>query len=92
MEYDSKQIIQLLDANTIGALFRLYGIKYDSVAFRLRVTKQSIVYRQKMDSWKPWERELVYEILKQHGCDSTLITIVNLMMQNQKKQQKKDVK
>ncbi|AGK53179.1 hypothetical protein [Bacillus sp. 1NLA3E] len=83
--YNNKQVIQLLDNKTISALFRLYGIQYDSIAFKLRMTRQAIVYKQRTDSWKSYEREMVYQLLKENGCDDTFIILIHTMMQNKKK-------
>ncbi|MFJ7729280.1 hypothetical protein ACIQXV_24545 [Neobacillus sp. NPDC097160] len=84
-QYHNAEVIKLLDAPTISALFRLYGINYDSIAFRLRQTRQAIVYKQKHDSWKPYERQLVYELLKQHGLESTELILINKMANTSKK-------
>jgi hypothetical protein len=82
---DTKEIIKLLDSSTIGSLLRVYNIKYDSISFRLRCTRQNIVYKQKTDSYKDFERQMIYGLLQENGCNDTFIQIVHLMMKNQKK-------
>jgi DNA-binding helix-hairpin-helix protein with protein kinase domain len=90
--YDNKQVIQLLDSSTISALFRLYGIQYDSIAFRLRQTRQAIVYKQKHDRWKDYEREIVFQLLQENGLEISYLVLINTMVHLQKNKLTKDVK
>ncbi|MFB5196154.1 hypothetical protein ACE198_14695 [Neobacillus sp. KR4-4] len=84
MNYDNNQIIQYLDSATISALFRVYGIKYDAIGMRLRCTRQNIVYKMKTDSWKDYERQMVLELLRQHGLETVELILINRMVNTSK--------
>jgi hypothetical protein len=85
MNYDSKEIVTLLDAPTISALFKIYDIGYRVMALRLRCSKANITYKMRTDSWYQHERQMLYDLFKSHGCDDTFIILLNTMVNKQKK-------
>jgi hypothetical protein len=85
MNYESKEIVKCLDAPTISALFKIYDIGYKQVALRFRYSKANVTYKQRTDSWYPYEREMLYDLFKSYGCDDTFIILLNTMVNKTKK-------
>ncbi|WP_413308815.1 hypothetical protein AA0X95_11045 [Bacillus sp. 1P10SD] len=82
---NNHDILNLLDTATLSALFKLYNIKYSSIAVRLRCTKANITYKQQTDSWKDYELQIVLEILQQYGLEITELILINRMVNTAKK-------
>jgi hypothetical protein len=82
--YDNKEAIKLLDSPTIKALIAVYGIPYSAISLRLRQTRQALVYKFKHDSWKDYEREIVFQLLQERGLEYSYLVLIHTMMQLQK--------
>ncbi|WP_430789470.1 hypothetical protein VBD025_03930 [Virgibacillus flavescens] len=85
MKYDKKEVLQLLDADTIIALLKVVNLKYKHVAGRLNISRQAIVYLMKHDAYKDWQKEIILEMLLQHGCEVAEIMLVHQMVNKAKK-------
>ena len=84
MQYETKEIIKLLDSDTISALFRLYGITYDTIGIRMRMTRQAVTYKIKHDAFKDYEREIVLQLLQQHGLEISELILINKIINTAK--------
>jgi hypothetical protein len=77
MKAHSKQLIDLLDPNTIKALQSIYQIRLKHIAVRLNCTKQNVKYHLDNGSFKDWQKEVIYELLLENGLDQTELILVN---------------
>jgi hypothetical protein len=91
VNYDTKEVVTLLDAPTISALFKIYDIGYKQVALRFRYSKANVTYKMKTDSWYLHERQMLLELFQQHGMEIVELMLIN-QMTNKAKKLKKDVK
>ncbi|WNF35685.1 hypothetical protein RJD24_14650 [Bacillaceae bacterium IKA-2] len=85
VNYDKAKTLEMLDAVTISALVRVYGLKYDNIAIRMKCTRQNICYKQRTNSYTVYEKEIVWELLQQHGLDSTFLILINTMIKTQQR-------
>lgn len=72
-------MLKLLDATTIVALLKIYDLHYKHVAIRLNCTRQNITHLVKADSFSPYQRELILELLLQYGLEATELALVHHM-------------
>lgn len=82
--YDKSKLISLLDADTISALLRIYGLGYKNLAVRFHVTREAIYYRQKTDCWKPYEREMILDLFVSHGLEMAELMLIHQMTNKRK--------
>lgn len=83
--YDKAELLKLLDADTIKALLRLYGIDYKKIAIRFDQTRPAIYYQLKNDSFKDYQRAIILDLFTQHGLEATELILINKMMTTMKK-------
>ncbi|USK45517.1 hypothetical protein [Cytobacillus oceanisediminis] len=83
-KYDKSKIIPLLDAETISALLRIYGIGYKNLAVRFGVTREAVWYRQKVDCWKPYEREMLLDLFVSYGMELAELILLHQMINKRK--------
>jgi hypothetical protein len=84
-KYDKKEVLKLLDANTMKALLRLYGLDYKFLAVRLGCTRPNIHYHLKHDTFKDYQRENILELLFKQGLEVAELVIINQLVNKQKK-------
>lgn len=73
------EMLKLLDASTIVALLKIYGLNYRHVAIRLNCVRQNISYLLKHDSFNEHQREVVLELLLQHGLEASELALIRHM-------------
>ena len=79
MQYEKADLLEYMDAPTIRAILRIYGIPLKYVGFRLGVTKQAVVYQLKHDSMKDWQRLEILDLFYSYGLETLeLILIWNM--------------
>jgi predicted XRE-type DNA-binding protein len=88
MHYKKAEVLKLLDAETITALLKIYNLKYENIAIRLHITRQAIVYKMRKDRWKDFEKEIVLDLLQQHGLEITELILINKMVTTSRKVKK----
>lgn len=84
-KYDKAELLQLLDAETIKALLRLYGIDYKNIAIRFGQTRPAIYYQLKNDSFKDYQREIILNLFIQYGLEAAELILINKMMATMRK-------
>ena len=85
-KYNEGEILKLLDTDTLKALWRLYGINYQKIAFRLGVTRPAIFYKLEQNAFKPLEKKIILSMLLNHyGMEVTELIIINKMINSAKK-------
>jgi hypothetical protein len=85
MRYDKKELLQLLDAITISALLRLYGITYKQLAAHLFCTRQNLFYLLKNDKFKDWQREKIFKFLhERYGLEITELIVIHYMLKTKR--------
>ncbi|MGE6488787.1 hypothetical protein [Paenisporosarcina sp. NPDC076898] len=83
--YDKAELLKLLDADTIKALLRLYGIDYKKIAIRFGQTRPAIYYQLKNDSFKDYQREILLNLFIQNGLEAAELILINKLMTTMKK-------
>ena len=76
---EKSEIIRLLDAPTIVALLKIYDLHYKHVGIRLRCSRQNVSYLLKADSFKQYQREIILDLLLQHGLEASELVVVHHM-------------
>jgi hypothetical protein len=87
--FDKTEVLKLLDKETILALLAIYGIRHKSLAARFHVSRPAISYLLKHDAFKPYQRELILNLLMDHGMELLELILVNRMVNTAKKVKKK---
>lgn len=72
-------MMPLLNAPTIVALLKIYDLNYKHVGIRLRCSRQNVGYLLKADSFKQYQREIILDLLLQHGLEATELVVVHHM-------------
>ncbi len=84
--YDEASLCELLDTETMKAVFRLYGIEYKKIAVRLGISRQLIYYKLKQAAFKPHEKRKILNILmQQYGMEATELMLLSKMINTAKK-------
>ena len=83
--YDKAELLKLLDADTIKAIARLYGIDYKRIAIRFGLTRPAIHYQLKNNSFKDYQREIILDLFTQYGLEAAELILINKMMTTMKK-------
>ena len=76
---EKSEMMKLLDASTIAILLKIYGLKYKHVGLRLRCSRQNVGYLLKFDNFSPYQREIILELLLQHGLEASELVLVHHM-------------
>lgn len=76
---DKKTQLQLLNPTTIIALLKIYNLSYKNLALLLRCTRQNIVYLLKNERLSDYQKELILELLLQHGLEPTELVLIHYM-------------
>jgi hypothetical protein len=83
--YETSELIQLLDSDTIEVLFKVFNLNYKHIAIRLRCTPQNIAYKMKTNSWKIHEKKLLLELFRQHGLENLELILFHQITNKTKK-------
>ncbi len=83
--YDKAELIKLLDADTLVALLKIYGITYKHLAIRLNVTRPAISYHVKNNSFKSHDLRIVLDLLFNHGLEVAELILINKMVNTARK-------
>jgi hypothetical protein len=89
MNYNDKDLIQLLDKDVIRFMFQLYDIGYKHIALKLRCTVQNITYKQRTDSWYPHERKMLLDLFRSYGMEIAELMLIHQMTSKAKNTTKK---
>lgn len=74
-----------MDNKTLSALFKIYSLSYRTIGFRLRYTSQNVTYKQRTDSWKDYEKDVLLTMLEERGCNHTFIALIHTMVNAESK-------
>ncbi|MFJ7994291.1 hypothetical protein ACIQY5_19210 [Peribacillus frigoritolerans] len=88
-KFDKTEVLKLLDKETILALLAIYGIRHRNLAARFNVSRPAISYLLKQDAFKPYQREVILNLLLDNGMELVELILVNKMVNTAKKVKKK---
>jgi predicted DNA-binding protein YlxM (UPF0122 family) len=74
-----KHYTDLLTPATITALKNIYGLSLKHIAVRLNVTPQAVFYLLKNDRLKDYQKQIILDLLLDHGLEYTELILINTM-------------
>lgn len=83
--FDKTEVLKLLDKETILVLLAIYGIRHRNLAALFNVTRPAISYLIKHDAFKPYQREVILNLLLDNGMELLELMLVNKMVTTAKK-------